>query len=386
MDPSVRRTPQSLQSLTNDRLDRPSPRCSRQMAMCEEMWGPDGNTLDRMSRCYSPTDLPQRTAFVSCATRVVAGRLDSHSSQFPGEIFLTSVESRGLTRLLPSCAKLFFATLTWVSSVDNVGVLGRFQAGGFTRFRRMPSGAWIVDEWRLRVPKVQIKPGEQDYLSSIGYIENGGGTIAETVKSERSQSNVRVAGVVYDSVAEMPLRGATISLDANTTTSDTAGRFTLTNVGVGPQTLVVSHPALSAFGSLALERQIEVGADTTVLLATPSLKTLWLRICSDSSVKVSVRERGILQGVVHDNSGAPVNGARVQMYWTQYGPSPGTRPETLPLSLAVTTDSEGHYAACGFRRLTQGTAFAVAGTRTSPHSAFNSGESLLVRRDLTLIR
>jgi hypothetical protein len=69
-----------------------------------------------------------------------------------------------------------------VFSFVNAGVLTRFDAGGFTRFRHVPSGAWIVDEWRLRMPLIErrygsgYRPGVEYY--SRGYVEHGGGIIS----------------------------------------------------------------------------------------------------------------------------------------------------------------------------------------------------------------
>lgn len=67
----------------------------------------------------------------------------------------------------------------------NAGVLDRFDAGGFTHFRRMPSGAWIVDEWKIRMPQLQQTPLAASSLAETsgrlvvsGYIEEGGGIIA----------------------------------------------------------------------------------------------------------------------------------------------------------------------------------------------------------------
>jgi hypothetical protein len=61
----------------------------------------------------------------------------------------------------------------------NAGVLSRFEAGGFTRFLRVPSGAWIVDEWLLKLPRLALKHspfiGEQYTLA--GYYEHGGGIL-----------------------------------------------------------------------------------------------------------------------------------------------------------------------------------------------------------------
>jgi hypothetical protein len=61
----------------------------------------------------------------------------------------------------------------------NAGVLSRYESGGFTRFLRVPSGAWIVDEWLLKLPRLALKRsafiGEQYML--VGYYEHGGGIL-----------------------------------------------------------------------------------------------------------------------------------------------------------------------------------------------------------------
>ncbi len=61
----------------------------------------------------------------------------------------------------------------------NAGVLNRYEAGGFTHFLRVPSGAWIVDEWLLRLPRLGAKRSAyvgQEY-ALIGYYERGGGIL-----------------------------------------------------------------------------------------------------------------------------------------------------------------------------------------------------------------
>jgi hypothetical protein len=56
----------------------------------------------------------------------------------------------------------------------NAGVLDDFKTGGFSRFRRMPSGAWIVSEWELRMPRLMraITAGSEIKVSDI--LVNGG--------------------------------------------------------------------------------------------------------------------------------------------------------------------------------------------------------------------
>ena len=62
----------------------------------------------------------------------------------------------------------------------NVEIISNFDAGGRTRFRRMPSGAWLVDEWSLRFPLLERRVGRDEFFE-IGFIENGGGIIQDTV-------------------------------------------------------------------------------------------------------------------------------------------------------------------------------------------------------------
>jgi hypothetical protein len=61
----------------------------------------------------------------------------------------------------------------------NAGVIGRYEATGFTRFLRVPSGAWIVDEWLLRLPRLAARSSiysGQEYTLA-GYDERGGGIV-----------------------------------------------------------------------------------------------------------------------------------------------------------------------------------------------------------------
>jgi hypothetical protein len=56
----------------------------------------------------------------------------------------------------------------------NAGVVSRYDPGGFTRFRRMKSGAWIVSDWMLRMPKLQSRSRTGRDIMVVGYFERGG--------------------------------------------------------------------------------------------------------------------------------------------------------------------------------------------------------------------
>ncbi|MDQ3672776.1 MAG: carboxypeptidase-like regulatory domain-containing protein [Gemmatimonadota bacterium] len=57
----------------------------------------------------------------------------------------------------------------------NAGLLERFNAGGFARFRRLESGSWIVDDWALRAPILEKGRDLSQGARAIGYVEDGGG-------------------------------------------------------------------------------------------------------------------------------------------------------------------------------------------------------------------
>ena len=64
----------------------------------------------------------------------------------------------------------------------NVDIVSEFDAGGRTHFRRMPSGAWLVDDWSLRFPKLEMRLNDNRVIA-IGYFENGGGIVHEGLVS-----------------------------------------------------------------------------------------------------------------------------------------------------------------------------------------------------------
>jgi hypothetical protein len=57
----------------------------------------------------------------------------------------------------------------------NAGALERFKAGGFARFRRLPSGSWIVDSWAISGPILEKSREPFADLIVVGYVEDGGG-------------------------------------------------------------------------------------------------------------------------------------------------------------------------------------------------------------------
>ena len=61
----------------------------------------------------------------------------------------------------------------------NIGDVAKFKPGGRVHFRRMASGAWVVDDWSLRFPILEMTLGRSESLIQVGYVEDGG-TIIES--------------------------------------------------------------------------------------------------------------------------------------------------------------------------------------------------------------
>lgn len=66
----------------------------------------------------------------------------------------------------------------------NAHEISRFNAGGFTKFRRVASGAWLVDEWKLSVPMLGIRetqgvPYATRHVVLLGRQDNGGGIVRQ---------------------------------------------------------------------------------------------------------------------------------------------------------------------------------------------------------------
>jgi Carboxypeptidase regulatory-like domain len=66
----------------------------------------------------------------------------------------------------------------------NAGLMSRYNAGGFTHFARLKSGAWIVDDWVLRAPLLEMheEPYGPPHLVKTGSTEDGGRILPDTTE------------------------------------------------------------------------------------------------------------------------------------------------------------------------------------------------------------
>lgn len=226
--------------------------------------------------------------------------------------------------------------------------------GGTVQFLMLPSGAWIVREWRIRTPKLTVTEHPRyirGYEAEVrGFTDRGGEIYALSSRDGATLFGAPLAtviGAVFDSTAASYLPGASVNVVGTDfrARSDSAGRFELSVPLAGEYSLRLGHPRLD---SLAAPEQIEtVGlvrdSATEVRFAVPSLRSNVLRLCGRDTRFPDTR---VILGRVRDSgTGTPTSGAKVSASW-QYADL--SRPVAVvgDLRQEVDTDDSGFFAIC----------------------------------------
>ncbi len=190
-----------------------------------------------------------------------------------------------------------------------------------------------------------------------------------------------VRGVVFDSLANEPLAGAFVVANAAgaSVATDSLGQFVLVSSETVTQ-LTAYHPALDAMGLGAISARRPARTDRwhSALVATPSLNTLWPKVCG--SGKPDPQRTGIITGTARlaDNS-TRVSGARVMVQWESvFSDARSIR------DLDVMTDSVGEYVVCGVEEFAEPRMVALSDQAQSGAIALPSQVRPLRRVDLIL--
>ncbi len=168
-----------------------------------------------------------------------------------------------------------------------------------------------------------------------------------------------VTGVVYDSLVNEPLQNAIVVARPSgvTVTTDSTGRFRLTS-DVRVEQLTVYHDALDrmGLGTLTAVRSASAAAWRDVRLATPSLLTIWPKLCGTKSPLAS--RPVILTGTARlaDNR-TRVAGAKVFVQWPRPGHAVGGDD---PRTAESVTDSLGNFLICGMEEFVEPSLVALS--------------------------
>lgn len=283
--------------------------------------------------------------------------------------------------------------------------------GGELRFRRLPSGGWILDRWALRIPiSGRTQPGllglrSQGGLEQTMAIREFVGEVTgitqryASVAGARASEGVTVAGIVYDSVSGGPLAGARVILPEAglAERTDEGGSYQLSHLPAGEHRIEVDHSMYRALGLEPPSEEVWTRPDRyyRVTIRLPSRETLLQRTCGQGAEEGTV----VAGRIVRAGSGEPVSRARILLQARSAAAEETTRPggakDTTGAGAARTSErllvwearsgDGGFYRLCGVPRDAELSVRVMAdGHQTYRGSVSTAGAVPFWRHDLTL--
>ncbi len=233
--------------------------------------------------------------------------------------------------------------------------------GGTVEFMQVPSGAWIVHRWQIRMPTVNVIPATRDAFGARyrqfrmqGFRDSGSEIMQITTVNGATvyaAELATLAGVVIDStlVVPRPLANALVRVAGTEYASNTdgSGRFQLAAPLSGQYTVTFSHLRMDSLGLIAPERRVTLapGRRETVMLVAPPVADILAARCPDTPV---ASNRRVLLGVVQDaETRAPVSGAQVFASWQRIAESAGVVTGAVEFETNAVANSAGIYTLCG---------------------------------------
>ncbi|MDQ6829864.1 MAG: carboxypeptidase-like regulatory domain-containing protein [Gemmatimonadota bacterium] len=233
--------------------------------------------------------------------------------------------------------------------------------GGQVSFKRLPSGAWIVERWRIRVPILELAASPRSRLGRefeparvrvAAIREVGGAVVAADVGLEARDSTAAIVGTAFDSTTDAPLADALIRMvgTSHEARSTADGRFRLSGVAPGRYVVTLTHDRLDSLGVAAPREEtvVRYPGGATVTLAIPTWSSIETALCPGAVSDTTV---GVLRGTVRNVQGRPQPDIAVEVSWLQFETVTGTTATltSRPMRIVTRTDQAGHYQVCSVR-------------------------------------
>ncbi|UCC72145.1 MAG: carboxypeptidase regulatory-like domain-containing protein [Gemmatimonadota bacterium] len=246
------------------------------------------------------------------------------------------------------------------------------EPGGRIDFRRLTTGAWIIERWHIRMPVMLA--GEDVRLLAI--LEEGAEATAvygiDGTPLARAPQRALV-GTVVDAAGGAPLAGAEVRLagTSHADTTDALGRFRIERLLEGTYGVEVSLTDLEGLGIVPELRTVLVtgGGEISVQLDVLGQAAALAALCPEDE---RADGAAIVTGLVSDSlSGVPLPGAKVVARWSRVA--------------RASTDASGTYRFCSLPPDVPLTLEAEAAGRTGARVSLESpGPGRLLRRDLSV--
>jgi hypothetical protein len=231
------------------------------------------------------------------------------------------------------------------------------RVGGEVHFARVPSGAWIVRRWSLRMPQyARYSSGPRALPQVVADAFNAAppsvarlmeeGAMVEAEGLRDPGSTAEITGAVLDSVGR-PFVGASVRLAGQRSSApvDARGRFRLANLTPGTYSLIAEHPGYTAFGMPATSAFVALaeGDRMNVDLRATRSREIIPRLCNGLP---PIPPRATLRLVLVDSATkALVTGVPLVVSWSEAFSSEAGSP-TRERTLRATTDLGGAASFC----------------------------------------
>ncbi|MBC7894372.1 MAG: carboxypeptidase regulatory-like domain-containing protein [Cytophagaceae bacterium] len=261
-------------------------------------------------------------------------------------------------------------------------------AGGRVRFTRVPDGTWIVSQWALRIPTMEIE-GTMENLdrarATIHQVRETAGEVLEVTRGSDIVHEGRrrsIGGRLVDSSGVGPARGR-VGLVGTLTEGEVGadGVFRFEDVVPGRYRLTASSAALDSLGLPTDLGTIDVRDSSAVglMLRLPTPDSVYRAACKRED-EHAANATGLLRGVVRDAGGIAVPNATVRVLFvradtigTRIIPRPGRR-------LMIEAASDGSFRYCRVPRGSRLRIAAMDGERagTEVEAVLPRGKAFLV--------
>lgn len=239
-------------------------------------------------------------------------------------------------------------------------------AGGYVRFGEIPSGPWIVTEWRAQLPLVTIQrqsvtAGELGRIersrTRVRALEVAGGEIESVSQDGRLVAERRVRGFRIQLVStdpEVSTSGVSVQLDGMraSAVSDSAGVAALSPLPSGTYAVTVSARVAKSL----LSNQVHI---TTVIGDVPRIDSLVLPTAPEIArsmcpAKDYTLGTGALVGEVRKADGTVAAAARIQVQFDRLDKRALQSNVVVKrdTTIETVTDAAGRWRMCGFPRET----------------------------------
>ena len=295
------------------------------------------------------------------------------------------------------------AELQWLDyQYEFLDVPNSERLGGKILFAGLPDGTWIVREWYIRMPylEVVVERGRPDRTRLVGIKEVGGLVVrVNTVRGDLvldSRAGI-IEGVVLDFRGSEPVEGVVVLLDDSTpVTTDADGRFQFSGLVEGYHGLRVVNPVLDSLGLSPDPVFFEArpGDVTSASLRFGSLDALMTDRCAGDD---SSENDGILTGLVLDHNGDVAVGARISVQWQTINEQGLSAVRDAAVGIPATLQSveegfttseisdDGVFLACGVPRDRRVEVTAEwNGVKSSPEQFYLVPTQLVSRRNITI--